>query len=94
MPQAKTAFQVRDALRQRGVLEEVEKLIAGNAVTLEEVTGTTKMWHVARLRRKVWWVLYTKYKMSYPAIAEVFGKNHTTIMDGVKKHAESKDDEG
>lgn len=42
----------------------------------------------SRLRFAVWYLLYVQYKVPYTRIAEIYGKDHTTILNGVKMASE------
>lgn len=81
-----TPDEVRAHLKARGVLEEVSAIIKARAVTWAELIGVTRKAHVSAARFEVWHHLREKYKWSYPTIAEVFDRDHPSILRGVRKH--------
>ena len=41
---------------------------------------------VVNIRRKVFWILHAKLKMSLVRIAKIFNKDHSTVIHNIKKH--------
>lgn len=63
--------------------ERVSKLL-GN-VSTAQIMGRERTYKVASARQLVMWYLYAVCKMSYSDIGRVMGKNHATVMYGVRQ---------
>lgn len=49
------------------------------------VLGVTKARHVSQARGAVWYVLRDRLGLTFTQIAEVFGRDHTTVIYGVRR---------
>lgn len=58
-----------------------------HGLTLSEIMGKDRRHHVAHARQEAFWVLKQTYpEMSLPAIGRMFGKDHTTVLHGIRQH--------
>ena len=55
------------------------------ALTVDDITGKDKHKNLAEARLVAYWLLRTRTKLSFPEIGRVLGKNHTSVMSGVRK---------
>ena len=79
---------VADLLRARDLLALVDDVCKRRGVTLDEVCGRTRSQAVSHARQEVWWRLrhHPQRDYSYPEIARLFARDHTTIMAGIRAH--------
>lgn len=54
-------------------------------ISVEAITGRDRHAPVAAARHEVWTRLRLEHGWSWPAIAREFGRDHTTVMHGVRK---------
>ncbi len=57
-------------------------------VTPEEMCSRSRLKHVCSARQALWYRLRYTCDFSYKALAEFFERDYTSIIAGVKKHAE------
>lgn len=57
-------------------------------VPFEEVTSESRHAHLVKIRQEIWYRIRVDIGMSYPEIGKRFNKDHSTILHGVRKHAE------
>jgi chromosomal replication initiation ATPase DnaA len=79
---------VADQLRARDLLPLVDDVCKRRGVTLDEVCGRARSKAIARARQEVWWRIrhHPEREYSYPEIARLFARDHTTIMAGIGAH--------
>jgi chromosomal replication initiation ATPase DnaA len=81
-------LDVADRLRVRDLLELVDEVCKRRGVTLDEVCGRTRSRAVSYARQEVWWRIrhHPERAYSYPEIARLFARDHTTIIAGISAH--------
>jgi chromosomal replication initiation ATPase DnaA len=79
---------VIDALRVRDLLELVDHVCKRRGVTRHELCGRGRTQNISMARQEAWWRIryHPERHYSYPEIAQLFARNHTTIMAGVYAH--------
>jgi len=79
---------IADNLRARDLLPLVDEVCKRRGVTLDEVCGRARSQAVSRARHEVWWRLrhHPDREYSYPEIAQIFARDHTTIMAGISAY--------
>lgn len=65
-----------------------KQICAKYGVDFDEVCSERRHKHLVLIRHEIFYRLKVDLQMSYPAIGEKFNKDHTTILHGVRKHAE------
>lgn len=71
-------------LRDRSLLELVERIAAEHHVTVEDVCSRWRAKSVSAARHKVWSRLRVM-GLSLPEIGALFGRDHTTVLVGVRR---------
>jgi hypothetical protein len=61
-----------------------------HGVAVEEVLGRSRYKRVC-LARKEAYVMLRQERLSYPTIGRMFGRDHTTVVDGVQRHRRDND---
>jgi chromosomal replication initiation ATPase DnaA len=81
-------MNVADHLRTRDLLALVDEVCKQRGVTLEEVCGRARSQAISRARQEVWWRIrhHPEREYSYPEIARLFARDHTTIMAGISAY--------
>ena len=76
------------ALRVRDLLALVDDVCRRRGVTLRELCGRTRTQGVSMARHEVWWRIrnHPERHYSYPEIAQLFARDHTTIKAGIDAH--------
>lgn len=77
--------EVRENLRRAKALSMVQRLCAARMVAFERVCGRDRHKSVTRARHEIWSLLRSSTEMSYPEIGALFGVDHTSVMDAIKK---------
>jgi chromosomal replication initiation ATPase DnaA len=79
---------VANQLRARDLLPLVDDVCKCRGVTLDDVCGRARSQAIARARHEVWWRIrhHPEREYSYPEIARLFARDHTTIMAGISAH--------
>jgi chromosomal replication initiation ATPase DnaA len=79
---------IADGLRVRDLLALVDEVCMSRGVTLDEVCGRTRSQAVSYARHEVWWRIrhHPERHYSYPEIARIFARDHTTIIAGITAH--------
>jgi chromosomal replication initiation ATPase DnaA len=83
------ASEIANRLRERGLDELAEEVCARRGVVPREVyekkRGTQSISHA---RHELWWQIrhHPGRAYSFPDIAALFDRTHTTIMAGVQAH--------
>ena len=75
---------ILDALESRDLLALLDTVCHARGVTREELCGRRRTKNVASARQELWWHLRRSPGMSYAEIGRLFGRNHTTVMAGVR----------
>lgn len=75
----------------RGVLMLLEAISAKNRVTLAELMAGKKQrtWATSFARREAYYELH-KLKFSWKEAARIMGVTHWSVLEGARRHAESK----
>jgi chromosomal replication initiation ATPase DnaA len=71
-PRERRTMKIREICERRGV-------------ALKDVMGRSRFKNVC-LARKEAYVMLRGEGMLYPAIAKIFGRDHTTVIDGVRRY--------
>lgn len=79
-----TTETILEALRERDLLGFLDAVCQPRGVTREEVCGRRRTRRIARARWELWLRLRSELRMSYGEIAELFGRNHSTVLVGVR----------
>jgi len=70
--------------RQR--IDEIVGAIAGaHEVSPADIMGPTQVRRVVRARWAVWRIMRDEYQMTLPQIGRAFGKDHTTVLHGLRR---------
>jgi chromosomal replication initiation ATPase DnaA len=79
---------VENQLRARELLALVDDVCKRRGVTLDELCGRARSQAISRARHEVWWRIrhHPEREYSYPEIARIFARDHTTIMAGISAH--------
>lgn len=56
-----------------------------HGVEVEEVMGRSRLKHVCSARKEAY-VMLREERLSFPTIGKMFGRDHTTVVDGVKRY--------
>ncbi len=83
-----TPKQIIAQLQVRGLLELVDDVCARRGVTRVELCGHRRSQAIAAARHELWWLMreHPERYYSYPEIARLFSKHHTTVREGVAAH--------
>jgi chromosomal replication initiation ATPase DnaA len=75
-------------LRVRDLLVLVDEVCKRRGVTRNEVCGRTRSRAVSYARQEIWWRIrhHPERVYSYPEIARLFARDHTTILAGISAH--------
>lgn len=63
------------------------EVLAAHGLTMAAVCSQSRRKELVVCRHELFYRLRTETDMSYPAIGRRFGKDHTTVIWGVRKHA-------
>ena len=57
-------------------------------VSIKDLFGRKRQSNISNARFEIWWRLrqLDKERYSFPMIARMFGRNHSTIIYGVRRH--------
>ena len=75
---------VAEALEERGLLEEVAAIVRAHYVTMYEACSPKRTKKIVEARHAAWKLLRDK-GFSYPEIGSLWGVNHTSVMEALKK---------
>lgn len=80
--------RVVSALNKRGLADELDPICRSYATTLEDVCGPSRTQNVVRARHAIWCHLRHREGsvFSYPELGNLFERDHTTVMAGVRTH--------
>ncbi len=76
-----------NTLQVLGLQDELAAVALKYCATFDEVMSRSRTSRVTRARHAVWFTLYDM-GWSYPDIGDVFERDHTTVMSGVKAFAD------
>jgi chromosomal replication initiation ATPase DnaA len=70
------------------MLTLVDDVCKRRGVTLDEVCGRARSQAISRARQEVWWRIrhHPERSYSYPEIARLFARDHSTIIAGICAH--------
>jgi chromosomal replication initiator protein len=68
---------------QTDVADIVAEVARGFNVTFGDIIGDSRRYHIVKARKTAMAVIRELTDLSYPAIGELFGKDHTTVMHHV-----------
>lgn len=79
---------LREALAERDLLEHVSDLARQHGATVDEVLAQDKTPRVSHARQAIWYALrhHPERRYSYPDIGRLFGRDHSTVLAGVRAH--------
>jgi hypothetical protein len=77
------------AIRASGLGPMLDEICAEHNVSAEEVCGTRRHKQISAARQHLWSLVREEQGLSFPAIGRLFGRNHTTVMAGIQRHARS-----
>ncbi len=84
------AVIARDVARVKPVAasmrEIAEEVARETGVTVDEMMGRSKLLRIVRARRTAWDRLHRTGRFTTPAIGRFFGRDHSTIVVGIKRH--------
>ncbi len=77
---------ILEALQVRDLVQYLDVICQRHHVTREEVCGRGRTRVVALARHELWWELrhHGTLAFSYEEIGRLFGRNHTTVLHGVR----------
>jgi chromosomal replication initiation ATPase DnaA len=83
-----TLAAIVDELAVRDLLGIVDEVCRARRVTRVELCGRARTKAVASARRELWWRLrhHPELFFSYEDIGRLFGRNHSTVISGVRAH--------
>jgi chromosomal replication initiation ATPase DnaA len=83
-----TISDIIDGLRVRDLLALVVDVCKLRGVTIDELCGHGRSRAISRARQEVWWRIrhHPERQYSYPEIARLFARDHTTIIAGIQAH--------
>jgi chromosomal replication initiation ATPase DnaA len=73
-------------LKQRGLLDAAHRAAERFHVTVEAMLGRDRHKSASAARHALWAEIYDLDLLSLPELGEVFDRDHTTILAGVRKH--------
>jgi len=79
---------LREGLAARDLLELVADVARQHGATVDEVLAQDKTPRVSHARQAVWHALrhHPERRYSYPDIGRLFGRDHSTIIYGVRAY--------
>jgi chromosomal replication initiation ATPase DnaA len=75
---------LRERLEAAGVLETCERICAGYGSTLE-VCEASRQKTKTLARHHCWMVIRHTLDLSLPEIGQLWGRDHTTVLQGIRK---------
>lgn len=61
-----------------------EEVATRHRISVEELKSKSLQRRLAWPRQEAWWRMRLETRASYPAIARLFGRDHTTVIYGVR----------
>ncbi len=76
------------ALSVRGLLHLADRVCVLRGVTRDELCGRARTRAVAAARQELWWLIrnHPERSYSFPEIARIVGRDHTTVLHGIAAH--------
>ena len=84
-PQSEIERDRTTRLRSR-VAQVVRRIAREHGCTVEDIYGRSRMGDVPRGRMRAYAVLRWSTNLSLPELGRIFGRDHTTILTGVRKY--------
>jgi len=83
-----SSSDIADGLHVRDLLTLVDEVCNRRGVTRDEVCGRARSKAVSYARQEVWWRIryHPERNYSYPEIARLFDRDHSTIIAGICAH--------
>ncbi len=79
-----------ETLARKAVKNSIEIYVLSNfSVSKDDLFGISRKKEIVMARQVYWWLLRNRLKYSYPFIAGLFKKDHTTVMHGIRAGEES-----
>jgi len=72
-------------LRAMGIYEDAKKVVARHGAALEDVFTTSRLKHISAARMELMMFIRETFQWSYPALGELFDRDHTTIIAAIQK---------
>lgn len=66
----------------------IEAVAKRHGLPLACILGARRTRPVSIARHEAYWEIKTTFGLSYPRLGVIFGRDHTSIMHGVRKHEE------
>jgi len=66
------------------IISDVQNIADDHGVTVEDIFGKRRHAPIARARQEAFTALRW-YGFSYPQIGRIFGRDHSTVIHGVRK---------
>ncbi len=82
----RSAKDIIDDLARRDLLEVASRVALRHHITIGEMVGDGRERPVAWARQALWCELFGYGHWSYVALGRLFGRDHTTVMIGVRAH--------
>lgn len=83
----KLATDIITELHERDLFDDATRIAKAHNVTVFEMVSRNRSMGPSAARHAFWQELYARGHWSYPRIAELFGRDHSTVMAGVKGRA-------
>jgi chromosomal replication initiation ATPase DnaA len=64
---------------------KIEQICDRRRVTVEELMGRSRFKRVCAARKEAY-VMLRQERLSFPTIGRMFGRDHTTVVDGVQRY--------
>lgn len=82
------AAELRDALDERDLLDLCADLARQHGATVDEVLSPSRSPRVSHARQAIWYALrhHSERRYSYPDLGRLFGRDHSTIIYGVRAY--------
>lgn len=77
--------EIMERLEGRGLLDLVAEICREHHVPIAEVLSRRRNAPIAAVRKVVWAELYHDRGLSYPDIGRLFGRDHSTVLFGVRQ---------
>lgn len=71
-----------------GMREILADVAAHRGFTVEELRGSSRRWPLVHARWAAMYLMYETGRWTLPQIGGFFRKDHTTVLHGIRKHAE------
>lgn len=84
------AFMRRGRSMSQARIRVLDRIVDGvsrkHGVSKNELLGTSAKRYVVYPRWECWWIMYDSDSYSMTQIAEYFGKDHSTVVYGIRQH--------